>query len=624
MYQIFSIHDFRKNIILNSAKLAILVFFSVMVLAHFVPFYEATPDSYVYALKSESLTQGSWTVTNDLLQNTGDWVYVPNSWKKTIHNTAIPKYPPGLPVIGSIFYFVSGPYGLFYLGPILGISLLIVSERIATRLFGRYVGLLTLMFLVTNGVIWVGAKHLLADNFFAIFSILGFFFLIKFLEEKRFSNLFISSMLLSLSGFIRLNGVIYLPIEIILIGTVLIFELFKKKGIRLGKQEQNSTVLTFTSKNFIKISFFIIGPWLIFILFFASFNNYYFGNATTTFYNIPDDPWDRPGTGSYLSIFEPKSENFELIKKYSNFVLPYPIYKIETLDFEKIQEERDDPFTSSMVILFSDLVNQNNLGLLTFIILAITILFSFYQKTKIPIILIFSLIVLSSILFWSAGHVSFGRDSVFGRYLIATFPFFSILLSFVIVNFLKINTKEFKRSSRLLTKSFKIFVSLILIFFLIIAFYNSAPAQILKDEELEFSDPIIAAKYYPLDKEGLDKNSIILGGASSWSIDYGFSTFNPTLGSPMQRTAKVYNPDLLDKDVIEKLRTLVAEDESVFIFKKLVNTHERVLREFLVEEYGFTFKEYSTTFCSVQLVNNDKHDGVLLNNEKPDQVCFGG
>jgi len=256
LYQIFSIHDFRKNIILNSAKLAILVFFSVMVLAHFVPFFEATPDSYVYALKSESLTQGSWTVTNDLLQNTGDWVYVPNSWKKTIHNTAIPKYPPGLPVIGSIFYFVSGPYGLFYLGPILGISLLIVSERIATRLFGRYVGLLTLMFLVTNGVIWVGAKHLLADNFFAIFSILGFFFLIKFLEEKRFSNLFISSMLLSLSGFIRLNGVIYLPIEIILIGAVLIFELFKKKGIRLGKQEQNSTVLKFTSKNFIKISFF--------------------------------------------------------------------------------------------------------------------------------------------------------------------------------------------------------------------------------------------------------------------------------------------------------------------------------------------------------------------------------
>ena len=594
-----------------------------MVLAHFVPFYEATPDSYVYALKSESLTQGSWTVTNDLLQSTGDWVYVPNSWKKTIHDTAIPKYPPGLPVIGSIFYFVSGPYGLFYLGPILGISLLIVSERIATRLFGRYVGLLTLMFLVTNGVIWVGAKHLLADNFFAIFSILGFFFLIKFLEEKRFSNLFISSMLLSLSGFIRLNGVIYLPIEIILIGAVLIFELFRKKGIRLGKQEQNSTVLKFTSKNFIKISFFIIGPWLIFILFFASFNNYYFGNPTTTFYNIPDDPWDRPGTGSYLSIFEPKAENFELIKKYSNFVLPYPIYKIETLDFEKIQAERDDPLTSSMVILLSDLVNQNNLGLLTFLIVIIGVVFSFLQKTKIPLIMIFCVVIFSSILFWSAGHVSFGRDSVFGRYLIATFPFFSILLSFVIVNFLKINTVEFKKASRVVTKSFKAILVVVLILFLIIAFYNSAPSQLLKDEGTKFSDPSIAIKYYPLDKEGLDKNSIILGGDSSWSIDYGFSTFNISLGEPLQRMAKVYNPDLLDKDVIEKLRTLVAEDESVFIFKKLATKHEESLREFLVDKHGFTFKEYSKTFCSVHLVDKENQNGILLNDEKSDEVCFG-
>ena len=624
MYQIFSIHDFRKNIILNSAKLAILVFFSVIILAHFVPFYEATPDSYVYALKSKSLTQGSWTVTNDLLHDTGDWVYVPNSWKKTIHDTAIPKYPPGLPVIGSIFYFVSGTYGLFYLGPILGISLLIISERIATRLFDKYVGLLTLMFLATNGVIWVGAKHLLADNFFAIFSILGFFFLIKFLEEKRFSNLFISSMLLSLSGFIRLNGVIYLPIEVILIGAVLIFELFKKKGIRLGKQEHNSTVLKFTSKNFIKISIFIIGPWLIFILFFASFNNYYFGNATTTFYNIPDDPWDRPGTGSYLSIFEPKAENFELIKKYSNFVLPYPIYKIETLDFEKIQAERDDPITSSIVILLSDLVNQNNLGLLTFLIVIIGVVFSFLQKTKIPLIMIFCVVIFSSILFWSAGHVSFGRDSVFGRYLIATFPFFSILLSFVIVNFLKINTVEFKKASRVVTKSFKAILVVVLILFLIIAFYNSAPAQIVKNQDLSFSDPFIAAKYYPLDKEGLNKNSIIVGGQSSLAIEYGFSTFNPTLGSPLQRMADVYNPNLIDEKVIKKLQKLVAENEDVFIFKKLVNTDERLLREFLVEEYGFTFKEYSTTFCSVQLVNNDKHDGVLLNNEKPDQVCFGG
>lgn len=100
-----------------------------------------------------------------------------------------------------------------------------------------------------------------------------------------------------------------------------------------------------------------------------------------------------------------------------------------------------------------------------------------------------------------------------------------------------------------MTKSFKAILVVVLILFLIIAFYNSAPPQIVKNQDLSF----IAAKYYPLNKEGLNKNSIIVGGHSSWSIDYGFSTFNPTLGSPNQRMADVYNPNLIDEKVIKKL-----------------------------------------------------------------------
>ena len=192
MNQILSFQEFKKNYVINLIKISILVFFSVMIISSFIPYYEASSDSYLYGLKSISITEGkSWEVTNDYLKETGDWVYVPNSWKKTIQDTAIPKYLPGFPAIGSIFYLIGGIYGLFYLGPILGILLLIISERIATNFFGKYVGLLTLIFLATNGIIWVGSKYLLSDNVFASSNRFTFFIILHninvFNSPKRYN-----------------------------------------------------------------------------------------------------------------------------------------------------------------------------------------------------------------------------------------------------------------------------------------------------------------------------------------------------------------------------------------------------------------------------------------------------
>ena len=618
MYQTLSFKEFKKNYIINLIKISILSFFSIMIISSFIPFYEASSDSYLYGLKSISIVEGkSWEVTNEYLEETGDWVYVPNSWKKTVHDTAIPKYLPGFPAIGSIFYLIGGIYGLFYLGPILGILLLIISERIATNFFGKYVGLLTLIFLATNGIIWVGSKYLLSDNVFAIFTIVGFFFLIKFIHLKKFNYLIISSLLFSFSGFIRFNGIINFPIEIILVGLVLTYELFTKKPVSLKLNEESSVKFNFNSRNLVKLSLSLILPWLIFFVFLFSFNNYYFGDPTTTVYNIPSDPQISFGTGSYLSILEFKTENFELIKQYSNFVLPYPIYKIETLDFEKIQIERDDPLTSSLLIMFSELTKQNNFGIITFLIMGFSIFLSYLLKTKTSIIVIFTIIISINIIFWSGGHLSFGRDSVFGRYLIPMFPLFSIVFSCLIINLLKIKSNELEMKRQFIIKTLKIFTVMGVCLLITVAFYNSAPAQLLNNDEFSFTDPFIAANYYPLDKEGLKEKSIILGGDSSWSLDYGFNYFDLQKGSPRQRMLEVFNPDLLDQSGFKKLESIVLDEKNeVFVFKKLASKHEKTLRQALTENYGFVLKEYSNSFCSVELNKNP-------NDKKSDDICYG-
>ena len=150
----------------------------------------------------------------------------------------------------------------------------------------------------------------------------------------------------------------------------------------VGRVNEENNIESKSNINFYKLAIAISIPWLLFIVFFASFNNHYFGDPLTTFYNVPGDPWVKPGTGSYLSIFNGDPENFEIIKGYSNFVLPYPLYKIEIINFEKILQERNDPVTSMLVKNSTSLIGNNMLGILTILITIGTIIFSFFKTTK--------------------------------------------------------------------------------------------------------------------------------------------------------------------------------------------------------------------------------------------------
>ena len=142
-----------SHLILNFFKISIIIFVSVSLMASFDPFYFGS-DTYLYGLSSIDLVNGKWGFTNEFLSDTGSVDFVPLQWVKTIQNTAVPIGSSGIYAISSIFYFIGGYYGLFYLGPIFTIVLLISSERIATNLFGRYVGLGALVLLASNATIF--------------------------------------------------------------------------------------------------------------------------------------------------------------------------------------------------------------------------------------------------------------------------------------------------------------------------------------------------------------------------------------------------------------------------------------------------------------------------------------
>jgi len=624
LFQIFSNQNSRYDLLLNIGKISIIVFFSIVILSNFTPFFDSVPNAYLHGLQTTRIVEGnSWTVSNDLLEETGSWEFVPGGWKKTIHDTAIPKHSPGLAIIGTVFYSIGGLYGLFYLGPIFAILLLVVSDRIATKLFNKYVGFFTLLFLATNGFIFTIGRDLLTDNIFALFTIVGFFCLIKFIFDKKNNYLLYASLLFSFSSFVRINGIYYLPIEIIIVSLFLILNTKKtQKLLHYFNDGLIQKTKSFSKVDIGKIILFVIGPWLIFILFFISFNTYYFGDPTITYYTIPDDPGLKAGTGSIFSIFEFKSEHGETMKSFSNYVLPYPVYRIELLDFDSIIKERDDPLTSTSLKWLKGLVGQNYLGLLTFLILIIALIVSFYSKSYMIATFTFCFVISSILLFWTANQIAYGiTPAIAGRYVLPIFPIMSMILGFLIVEVLK--TREFekkRRDLRITTKALKIvFISFVILFF-VIALFNAAPTQLIKNNEFVFNNPSDFVSLYPPDLEGIDQNSILIGGDGDKAVDYGLIPLFPLVEQNFVRNGFFANDDV-DQNSIKTVKELARGERELIILKEVRNDDEFLFRKELVINHGFVLEDLSPSFCKMSLIDEKiEHLNAL---ELTDGICYG-
>jgi len=198
-------------------KIAIIGTMAVFLLGFYFPFFEYPNDSKVYGYLTLQIAEGEYEYTNELLQKTGYWEFVPSALVKTHDNSAIPNILPLFPVIGAFIFKIFGHSGLFYLNPILTVLFLVISERLATKYFNKYVGLLVLIFLSTNEMtFWVG-RGLLTSMIFSIFFIVGIHFLLKFLKTKSELQILLSSICFTLAVFIRPNGIIFIPVEIFVV-----------------------------------------------------------------------------------------------------------------------------------------------------------------------------------------------------------------------------------------------------------------------------------------------------------------------------------------------------------------------------------------------------------------------
>jgi len=581
----------KKNI-LNIGKIVIIVFSAYSVMANFIPFYEGS-NSYFYGVNSVLFAEGRFSITNELLQETGLREFVPENWLITIHNTAVPTAGTGLMTMGAIFFLIGGYYGLFYLAPISYIILLVVSERVSTKLFGNYVGLFTLLIVASSNLLFRNSIALQTESIFSLFIIIGVFYLIKFYKTKKNHYLLLSTIIFTLSTWIRLNGLIALPLEIFVISMYFLFPILTEKKsltyVNNTKIQNNSQqiIKKLKNKKLLKVFLIIIIPWSFFLISHIIYYEYNFGDPLTNY--GAEKEFTNYDT-SISSIFEFEYKDYENVKQYSKYLLPYQIPAIY----------------NSSDANFDNVLGNNWIGLIPIgSLLAITTI-SFYTKDKRTEIFVLMMFILSIVWFFSSITTEYrAEQGVPGRYMLPAFILSSMIFGYFLQKIIKKEISEGKPILKILIKFSKIILIVILGVFFILAFYFSNPIQIIIEEGWQFKNPEEFVKRYPLSLEGLTEDSVIVTIIGARAVEYGLISFNPVLNTQ------------ISSDSVNLLEKIIEEGHDVYTFKIPFIAFEKNMINSLVNEHGFILKDYSKTFCKMELSSYDKSisDENCINNE---------
>lgn len=578
----------RIDLLVSIIKISIIIFSAYAVIANFIPFFE-NGNPYYYGINAMLFGNGQFSITNEFLQETRHVEFIPENWIITDHGTAVPISGSGLMVAGSIFYLIGGYYGLFYLSPICYIILLIASERISTKLFGSYVGFFTLLVVASSNLLFRNSIELQTESIFALFFIVGVFYLIKFIKTKKNHFLLISTIVFTVSTWIRINGLITFPLEIFIISTYVIFTIvFKKKSLVNNINSKiKSSSLNFkklTAKKIIIICLIIAIPWLIFLI---SHLTYYENNFGDPLSNYGDHTESMQGyyDTSISGILKFEQKDFENIKQFSKYLLPYQIPAIYNSSSEN----------------YDEILGNNWIGFISLILLLVITGIAFFTKDKRLEIFVLIVFVVGTVWFFSSiTSESRAEYGVPGRYMLPAFVLSSMIFGYFIQ---KIIRKQIV-TQKLLFKILKIGLIITLGIFFILAFYFSNPIQIIFEEDWNFKNPEKVIERYPLDLEGLNKESIIVTIIGPRAIEYGFIPFDPTSTK-------------LSSNSINLLRELIKDGHDVNIFKIPFTINEKEMISKLTSQHNFILKDHSKTFCKIELPTNEEHisDENCINNQ---------
>lgn len=565
-----------KTNLLTLTKSILFLLVSIYLLGNFIPFYDSN-DGYTLGTMAIQISKGNFEMTNELLEKTGRIEFVPGDWAKTFDDKhAIPLGPIGFHGLVAISYFIGGNFALFFLGPIFGIFSLIIADRLASKYFGESVGFLTLLFLITNHLVYRSFSHLQTEGVFNFFLLIGCFYILKYFHNKNSYFLLIGSIFFSISSLMRINGVVLFPVELILIIGFFTCQKFSlsQKNKYFIKRISSSKI----SKKFIAISFiFLFVPWSAFFAFSFSFNDHYFGDPFTNQRIVQNVESDVATINSIFSVEDRHLENF---KQFSKYLLPYQFPAIDL-------QISDSKF---------NYLEKNWLGIISILFLISSLIISIKIKTNRTEIIVFQLIILGTIWFYaSLTSESRALAGVPGRYMMPAFTLFYIILGFILL--LPFNHKNYlqKYFHKNTIKIMKIALIISLIFFFSASLYFTPPITALKNGDFEIKNPHDFSFNHPPFHEGISKSDIVLAIKTDRILEYDIIPFT------IIRNENGLMPDYS----IDLLNEILDDNNSVYIFKKSTTINEKIVFLDLIENHNFIFKEHSSSFCSVEIKTNE-------------------
>jgi len=255
---------------------------------------------------------------------------------------------------------------------------------------------------------------------------------------------------------------------------------------------------------------------------------------------------------------------------------------------------------------FDNILGNNWIGLIPIgSLLGITAI-SFYTKNKRTEIFVLMIFILSIVWFFSSITTEYrAEQGVPGRYMLPAFILSSMIFGYFLQNIIKKEINKEKTILKILIKFSKVIVIVILGIFFILAFYFSNPVQIIMEEGWQFKNPEEFAKRYPLSLEGLTEDSVVVTVIGVRAVEYGLISFNP-----------VFNTQI-SSDSVNLLEKIIEEGHDVYTFKIPFIAFEKNVINSLVNEHGFILKDYSKTFCKMELSSNERSisDENCINNE---------
>jgi len=612
----------NQNFLIKIIKIIILGFVSFSLLASAIPFYLGF-DDVNYGIASINLSNGNISITNELLQKTNLDIFVPYQYVITSDTkSAVPVFNVGIYSLGALSYLIGGFYGLLYVGPIITIILLIFYERITSKYFGSLVGLLALLFLVADWQIFFVGLRLLTDNVFTLFFILGVFSIIKFLHTKDDRYILLCSTFFAISTLIRLNGGVFLFTEIIIISGFFSFQYFKKlKEFNKQINENNyGIILTkqiFSKSNFkrfLKISFFLLLPWLMFLAFWFSYNDYYFDDASTNYReqiqsNIAPiyDETDPLSVGPKPpDVSGNQFERIKLAQYYAVPLIPDPLYF-----FLVITSDTDlDAWRSDIWISY-----------VTLSVLSVSLILSHFFKIKRIEVFTMILFIISLVGFFSSPIVAQSPQAIHlsehanNRYMIPTSSLSFILLGFILVEFWrKISSNHPKNQKK--WRSLKIFYLLFILVFFSALIAVMPAIQDLYQRGPHFNNPIEYFNFFK-ELEKLPPNSIIVGhGGRNSLMHTDTHYFLHTKKTIQEKEAEIGN--ILNYRM-NFLKEILSEGYAAYTYKQSYFPLDAEHFKILEEQHGIILKDYSQTFCKMELIFNTEESS---DNYSSDPICY--